>query len=174
MRPTREQFRQADQTYFVTFQTARRQPLFRHERWANLLLETFERHQDEFQLHDFVIMPDHVHLLVSPHAPIERIVQLIKGGYSFSARKAFQWNADIWQAGFSNHRIRDHADSLQHIAYIQQNIARLREDNYEFCGVRSRLFLSPLPQWLKPLDIGGTDGGAKAPPLPMQRDRPGA
>lgn len=65
MRPTREIFRQTGQTYFVTFQTANRQFLFRHERWTILLLEIIERYQQEFDLHDFVIMPDHVHLLVN-------------------------------------------------------------------------------------------------------------
>ncbi len=110
-------------------------------------------------------MPDHLHLLTSPHAPLERTVQLIKGGFSFSARKAFQWKADIWQAGFSDHRIRDEQDWAQHIAYIQQNIATLRNDEYEYCGACSRLLLSPLPPWLKPPSRAATDGGAEAPPL---------
>lgn len=173
MRPTREKFRQADQTYFVTFQTARRQPLLRHQRWTNLLLDTVERHQSEFHLHHFVIMPDHVHLLISPHAPLERTVQLIKGGFSFSARKAFQWQGDIWQAGFSDHRVRDDQDFAQHVTYIQQNVASLRVEEYRFCGAYSRLALAPLPPWLKPLTASASNGGAEAPPLQSRKEQPG-
>src|SRR5580692_10268386 len=123
MRPTREPIRQADQTYFITFQTFQRKSFFRNERWAIALLNTIHRYTNEFDLHDFVIMPDHVHLLISPQKPLERIVQLIKGGYSFSARRAFEWTGDIWQPGFTDHRIRDEHDYLEHLAYIERNIS---------------------------------------------------
>src|ERR1700753_1886867 len=126
MRPSREPFRQAGQTYFITFQTARRQYFFRNERWAIALLNTLQRYQDSYALHDFVIMPDHVHLLLSPAVALERVVQLIKGGFSFNARRAFEWKGDIWQAGFSDHRVRDAKDHDQHLAYIKQNIASLK------------------------------------------------
>jgi putative transposase len=151
MRPTREPIRQADQTYFITFQTFQRKSFFRNERWAIALLNTIHRYTNEFDLHDFVIMPDHVHLLISPQKPLERIVQLIKGGYSFSARRAFEWTGDIWQPGFTDHRIRDEHDYLEHLAYIERNISSLREDNYRFCGKHSDQTLASSPPWLKPL-----------------------
>jgi putative transposase len=151
MRPTREPIRQADQTYFVTFQTVQRKCFFRNERWAIALLGTIHRYTNEFDLHDFVIMPDHVHLLISPQKPLERIVQLIKGGYSFSARRTFEWTGDIWQPGFTDHRIRDEHDYFEHLAYIDRNITSLREDNYRFCGKHSDHPLASSPPWLKPM-----------------------
>jgi putative transposase len=154
MRPTREPFRQRDQTYFVTFQTAQRMYCFRNERWALELLNTLQRYKDDFDLHDFVIMPDHVHLLLSPHCPLERVVQLIKGGFSFSARRAFEWKGDIWQAGFSDHRIRDEHDWLEHLAYIKRNVSSLRQERYRFCGENAGLALASFPPWLKPLHEG--------------------
>ena len=153
MRPQREPFRQSGQTYFVTFQTAQRRALFRNERWAIGLLNILQRYSADFDLHDFVIMPDHIHLLLSPHCPLERVVQLIKGGFSFNARRAFEWKGDIWQPGFSDHRIRDELDWLEHLAYIQRNLTSLRQEKYRFCGENSGLTLASSPPWLKPLSV---------------------
>ena len=165
MQPSRGPSQQAGQSYFVTFQTAERQCFFRNERWALALLNTLKRYSNEFDLHDFVIMPDHVHLLISPLAPLEKVVQLMKGGFSFNARRAFEWKGDIWQPGFSDHRIRDAEDWDAHLAYIAQNVASLRQEAYRFCAAHSGLSLAPAPLWLKPLSDEQLDGGAEASPL---------
>jgi len=73
-------------TYFVTFSTWQRRRLFVVESYVRLLLQTLYRYRREgrYELHAFVLMPEHVHLLLTP-APditIERAIQLIKGGYS--------------------------------------------------------------------------------------------
>ena len=86
MRPPREEFRQSEQTYFVTFQTVGRTPFFRNEAWAELMLTTLARYETEFALHDFVIMIDHLHLLFTPHRPEERSIQMVKGGFSYQAK----------------------------------------------------------------------------------------
>jgi hypothetical protein len=39
--------------------------------------------------HDYVVMKDHIHLLITPSIPIDKAVQLIKGGFSFRAGKEF-------------------------------------------------------------------------------------
>jgi len=48
------------------------------------------REQMRYVLHEFVIMPDHLHLLLTPEADIsiERALQLIKGGFSYRLGKA--------------------------------------------------------------------------------------
>ena len=73
-------------TYFVNFTTFQRRRFFVVESYARLFLKTLYgyRRQGRFQLHAFVIMPDHVHLLFTPaiDVTLERAVQLIKGGYS--------------------------------------------------------------------------------------------
>lgn len=154
MKPTRENVRNNGQTYFLTFTTAERKPFFRHDRWAELFLDTLQRYSsaDEFSLHDFVVMPDHVHLLLTPGGSLERSAQLIKGGFSFQAKRAFAWQGDIWQVGFSEHRVRDCSDWKLHIAYIEKNLRSLHREHYPFCGRAGRLSLKPAPQWLKPLD----------------------
>ena len=55
-------------TFFVTTVTWQRRSLFRAEPMAYLLLDTLLRYRDQgrFLLHEFVLMPDHFHLLLTP------------------------------------------------------------------------------------------------------------
>jgi len=39
--------------------------------------------QEKYLLHEFVLMPDHFHLLITPTSTLERALQLIRGGFSF-------------------------------------------------------------------------------------------
>jgi putative transposase len=77
----------------------------------------------KFQLHDFVIMPDHVHLLmtVTGDMTIEKAMQLIKGGFSYRLKKEFGYQGEVWQRGFSEVRISEGQSFLQHREYIVQN-----------------------------------------------------
>jgi hypothetical protein len=53
---------------------------------AQLLLDVLaENRKKRFLLHEFVIMPNHFQLLLTPAAgvPLEKALQLIKGGFSF-------------------------------------------------------------------------------------------
>ena len=91
MRPRRETIRSNELSYFVSTQTEGRKPFFRHERWARLMLSTLN-HYDEtgYRLHAYVVMPDHLHLLITPFDSIEKSVQLIKGGFSFRAKRELE------------------------------------------------------------------------------------
>ncbi len=165
MRPVREVATKNGQTYFVSFQTAKHTPLFRNDRWAQLLLQVIAHYRTGYALHDFVIMQDHVHLLMTPTGALEKSVQLIKGGYSFRARREFSWKGPIWQDGFSDHRLRDVEDGQIHLRYIAKNVASLPGGDTVYCGARASLPLDAFPQWLKPLSTENLNGGAKAPPL---------
>jgi putative transposase len=165
MRPRRELFRQADQTYFASFQTAQRQCFFRNERWSTLFLTTLGHYLPQAGLHDFVIMPDHIHLLLSPPTPLEKAIQLIKGGFSFRAKRELQWNGDIWQVGFTDHRIRDIEDLDIHLQYLMKNKQSSRSEGKAIRGTETHLILHPFPQWLKLTATPALNGGAKAPPL---------
>jgi putative transposase len=78
------------QTYVLTAVTHQCRRVFQQTTIAELFIATLFRYRDsgKFQLHAFVVMPDHVHVLLTP-APdmaIERAAQLIKGGFSFAVR----------------------------------------------------------------------------------------
>jgi putative transposase len=115
-----------------------------------------------YKLHAYVVMPDHLHFLISPFESVEKSVQLIKGGFSFRAKRELEWNGEIWQPGFTDHRIRDEEDWTRHLVYIRQNPveARLVEDAvlYQFMGFPSIAF----PQGLKPAGFEADDVRAKA------------
>jgi putative transposase len=107
-------------TYFVTGVTSSRRRLFQVAANAELFLETLQayRRQGHYKLHAFVVMPDHIHLLLSPQGEtIERVMGLIKGGYSHRLAST----GPVWQRGFSDHRIHDAEDFRARRAYIHQN-----------------------------------------------------
>jgi putative transposase len=145
---------ECDRVFFVTTVAAQRRPLFSTERTANLLIETLLHYRDsqKYLLHEFVIMPDHVHTLISPAVDIslERAVQFIKGGFSFRLKSRFP----VWQESFTNHRIRDFEDYCSHREYIWRNPvqARLAErpEDYLFSSAHGGVRLDPIPQGLKP------------------------
>jgi putative transposase len=73
-------------TYFITGNVLEKKSLFQVEKIARLFIEVMMeyRQQRKYQLHEFVVMPDHFHLILSPIGiTLERAMQLIKGGFSF-------------------------------------------------------------------------------------------
>ena len=119
---------QSIRTFFVTSATEGRRALLQSDRMAQLLLHVLEnnRKKRRLLLHEFVIMPNHFHLLLTPNpvVPLEKALQFIKGGFSFRAKRELHWDLEIWQPSFVNHRIRDAEDYKQHRAYIWQNPVR--------------------------------------------------
>ena len=118
----------AGRTFFVTTKTHMGRHLLQSDRSAALLVEVLRSciRARRFQLHDFVIMPNHLHLLITPSSDvtIEKAMQLIKGGFSFRLRRETDYAGEVWQRGFSDHRVRD-LDSLDnHRRYIAANPVR--------------------------------------------------
>ncbi len=101
------------------------------------------REQKKYELHEFVIMPDHLHLLLipAPEISLERTMQLIKGGYSYQLGKAKR--GLVWQESFTNHRIRDQQDYACHAEYIRLNPVRAglveRPEAYPYSSARVKL-----------------------------------
>jgi len=155
MRPIREQATNNGQTYMVTSSTWGRRALFSREAWAKLLIDTLYHYRGSAHLlHEFVIMPDHVHVIVTPQTSLEKSVQFIKGGFSYRAKKKLGSNLEVWQKGFSDHRIRDASDYRLHRVYIQQNPVRKhlceRAQEYPYSSAKPGFELDSIPQALKP------------------------
>jgi putative transposase len=92
---------------------------------ANLFVDVLRAHtiKSTFTVHDFVVMPDHVHLLITipGELSIEKAVQLIKGGFSFQAKRELGFSGEVWQEGFSEVGVRERRNFLEHRRYIEQN-----------------------------------------------------
>jgi len=140
-------------TYFVTFSTWQRRRLFVVENYVRLFLATLYRYRREcrYQLHAFVVMPEHVHLLFTPanDVTLERAVQLIKGGYSHALGAILGRKREIWQRGFTDHRIRDDQDYLNHQNYIHRNPVERKivtePGEYRYCSAYPGFKLDPRP-----------------------------
>jgi len=123
-------------TFFITSTTKDRRSVFQTERNARLFIDVLQdnRKKGRFLLHEFVLMPDHFHLLLTPaeNVPIEKVVQYIKGGFSFRAGKAPGPKVEIWQESFAERRIKDVGDYENHRKYIQENpVAKFLVDSAE-------------------------------------------
>jgi putative transposase len=110
-------------TFFISTQTYQRRRLFQKTANAELFLQTLQHYRKEghYKLHGFVVMPDHIHLLLTPQEiTLERAVQLIKGGFS----RQLESKLPVWQRGFTDRRMRDRDDYIKHLAYIHHNPVR--------------------------------------------------
>jgi putative transposase len=90
--------------FFVTTTTSMARRLLQSERNAMLLIDVLRANvaTGKFQMHDFVIMPDHLHLLLSLpcDVSVEKAMQLIKGGFSYRLKREFGFQGEVWQRGF--------------------------------------------------------------------------
>jgi putative transposase len=139
--------RQKTNTYAITISTFQRHRYFQRTTNAELLIATFFRYRDEgrFQLHAFVVMPDHVHVLITPaiDQTTARCIQLIKGGYSFAARE--QATSEIWHSGHHEHRIRDKEDFNAQRQYIANNPIRKNYVEYPHVHTQHQNLLDSIP-----------------------------
>jgi REP element-mobilizing transposase RayT len=78
-----------------------------------------------FTPHAFVVMPNHVHLLVSPHVPLPNLTRALKG---FTAKRANHMLAltgnPFWQEESYDHLVRNLHEWEQIKSYIEENPVR--------------------------------------------------
>jgi putative transposase len=137
-----------------------RRSLFQVDELAKLFVRTLYEYrvQDKYLLHEFVVMRNHVHLIITPaEVTLERAMQLIKGGFSHRVREAGRENTEVWQRGFTDHRIRDVEDFERHRSYIYMNPVRggmcLQPAEYLFSSANALYKKDPIPQRLKPSSL---------------------
>jgi len=170
MRPTREPATNNRQTYMVTSGTWGHRDLLKREPWARLFIDTLYHYRGSaYLLHEFVLMPDHFHVVMTPIGSLQRAVQFIKGGFSFRAKKELGSNMEVWQKGFSDHRIRDAEDYERHVHYIHFNPVRKhlcdKPSEYVYSSAHPGFELDAPPQGLKPGFLSNPDGAPEGAPL---------
>ena len=145
-------------TYFITAGTFCKKNLLQSDRMAELFCKTMFRYRAEgkFLLHSFVVMPNHIHLLltVSEGLTVERAIQFIKGGFSHEAGKLMGTTGPVWQKSFVDRRVRDLAEFEKFLRYIDQNPVRAglvsSADQFRYCSLNAAFRMDELPQRLKP------------------------
>ena len=145
-------------TYFITASAYMHQNLFQRTETADLLVTTLFGYRDrgEFLLHEFVVMPNHIHLLISVddgHA-VGRAMQMTKGGFSHAVGKAGLKLKAIWQPSYYEHRVRDEEEYERMRTYIHQNPVRRglaeKSADYPYSSARTSWRLDDVPGRLKP------------------------
>ena len=144
-------------TFFVTSSTWGKLHTLQSDRSAGLFISVLYeyRAQNKFRLHEFVVMPDHFHLLltVAQGMTVERAVQFVKGGFAFRAGREIGARAPFWQKGFSEVRILD-ARAFQQIAgYIRNNPVEAglvgEPGGFAYSSAHLGFELDPAPSWMR-------------------------
>ena len=105
-------------------------------------------------------MRNHVHLILTP-APLvslEKAMQFIKGGFSYRAKKEMNFNGEIWQKGYNEHRIRDADEYAKHVEYVWMNPVKAglaeRPAEYPYSSARLKAEVDPVPLHFQPKSFG--------------------
>jgi len=127
-------------TYFVTICANQDEPIFETPELRTILTETWESLPNRFMgaiLDEFVIMPDHVHLIISLEGNVEKPTTLsaVMGAYKSLTTVAWikhiratglECQGIIWQVRFYERRIRDTQELEQTRLYIRNNPIKLK------------------------------------------------
>jgi putative transposase len=128
-------------TFFATTGASMGRRLFQSERNAGLLIDVLRSlvAERKFELHDFVVMPDHVHLLLTVREgmTIEKAMQLIKGRFSHRLSNECGYRGEVWQRGFTEEQVMNRESFDGHSKYVAQNPVKAglaaSEDEFPFC-----------------------------------------
>jgi len=105
-----------DKTYFVTFATRNREILPSHAR--DLILETCFGNGKRYQLDAVVVMPDHVHLVLTPLEDedglisLPEILQEIKSVSAHRVNKCLGRKGSLWQQESFDRAMREVENTL--------------------------------------------------------------
>jgi REP-associated tyrosine transposase len=131
--------------YMTTTATANRKPIFKNEDLANILLDAiwFGKRQNWYHLLSFVIMHDHIHLIIVPNR--KNISQCMKSLKGYSARRInikLGERGSVWQSGFYDYILDSEEKISSRMLYIEENPIRKglveNAEDYEYSSARYR------------------------------------
>jgi len=119
-----------DRPIFITFTTDHRWPLPTKAR--DIVLECcLKENGIKFDLHAAVVMPDHIHLLLSPLTDqdgwsfsLPQIMHAIKGVSARKINLLLDRHGPVWQEEFFDHVLRSNDSLTEKANYICQNPLR--------------------------------------------------
>jgi putative transposase len=158
-------------TYFVTTKAWQSVSVFQVQEIAHIVVgKVMEyRNKGNYLLHEFVLMPNHLHLILTPadSVTLEKAMQLIKGGSSHEIHRVRASKMSIWQSGFHESRVTDLVDLKKKADYIHFNpvVANLAErpPDWPFGSASGKYELDPIPQGLKPAILSPRNVGPEGP-----------
>lgn len=116
------------QPHFLTFSCFHRLPLLAQMEMQNAFLLALEQTRRRFQMrvYGYVVMPEHVQLLLSEPAGIllSKAIQSLKTSVSLQARKEkkrIAGGSRFWQARYFDHNVRNSEGFITQLRYIHRN-----------------------------------------------------
>ena len=158
-------------TYLVTTKAWQNVSVFQVKEVSEIVVTKLLEYRDKgnYLLHAFVLMPNHLHLIVTPSSTtsLEKAMQLIKGGSSHEIHRVRQYRMQVWQSGFHESTVKDWSDYKKKSDYIHFNsvVAKLvrRPEEWPFSSASQNYKLDPIPQGLKPLLVRSSDVRPEGP-----------
>ncbi len=153
-------------TYFVTTGSWQKRELFQVTEVAEIVVQRVLACRDEgaYQLHEFVLMPNHLHLLLTPGdtTTLEKGMQLIKGGSCHQIHQRRGHKMEVWQPGFHEWTVRDSEDYAVRSEYIRMNPVQAhlveKPEDWPHGSASGKFRLDAMPERLRRIA-----SGAKAP-----------
>jgi putative transposase len=123
MRGERIRYQQTGEFHFLTFSCFHRRPYLSTEAAMELFEDALERVRRRylFAVAGYVVMPEHVHLLVSEpgRGLLSRVVQALKLSVSMRSQQR-----PFWQAHYYDFNVSTHAKFVEKLRYIHRNPVR--------------------------------------------------
>ena len=134
--------------HFLTFSCFRHRPILGTEDARDIFVGLLERTRELYgiDLHGYVVMPDHVHLLVSEpdQAPLSLAVQIVKQRFSKTRTEDH-----VWEPRYCDFNVRTSAMRIQKLRYIHRNPVKrglvTEPDQWRWSSFRSYAYLEPGP-----------------------------
>ena len=137
-------------TYTLRIATTGNVKRFAETEKAELMLRVLFEYRDQgrYQLHGFAVMPEHLHVLLTPsrNQTLAACASCIKGG--FLDEVSTRWPGTYWQPGFREDWIRDGEDFRKQLAHIAANPERRGLVYWDFVHTRFSERLDPMPDRL--------------------------
>ena len=137
------------QLYFITSVIENREPILINENYAQILLRFLDQYSKKFStgIIAFVVLPDHMHLLISPKTnrySISDFMKSVKGKSAIEINKITGRKGRLWQHQFLDHVVRSNEDYRVHIEYIHYNPIKHglcdEPEDYRWSSYRSYAF----------------------------------
>jgi putative transposase len=136
-----KRFHQSGQTHFVTFSCHRRRPFLNEARSKRVFEAALERVRRScgLSVYGYVVMPEHVHLLIS-EPERQTLAAAVKSLKQSVARRLIGNGEHFWQKRYYDLNIRNHRQFAEKLRYIHRNPVKRglceRPEDWEWSSFR--------------------------------------
>jgi putative transposase len=114
-------YHQSGHSHFITFSCFHRAPRLTNEAICLTFLHSLERMRLNYRffVYGYVLMPEHVHLLISEPevGTIAKVIQALK----ISVVRNFSGVGTLWQKRYYDHNVRTYESFMNKLRYIHRN-----------------------------------------------------